>query len=83
MAYIDLDVNVTPKVHAVIWHVPQFCARFNEGLGRCSEQAGESVHHDFAKTWENYKLKSLSHPEYGNSLKRAVCAYNGRHLVNL
>lgn len=79
-AYKELNINVTPKVHAVFHHVKEFCDLTNTGLGQWSEQTGEAVHFDFMHVWENYKRKSTSHPEYATRLYRAVCAYNGRHV---
>ena len=38
-AYLDLAINVTPKVHAVIHHVQEFCTLTDRGLGPWSEQA--------------------------------------------
>ena len=54
-SYLRLHIPVTPKVHAVLFHFAEFCAMKNQGLGPWSEQTSESVHHDFATIWENYK----------------------------
>ena len=51
-SFMDLDLSVTPKVHALIFHVPEFCRRRGTGLGVFSEQASESVHYKFNHTWE-------------------------------
>ena len=48
--YMALKINVTPKVHAVMHHVGEFCSMTGRGLAPWSEQAGESVHHDFNET---------------------------------
>ena len=51
-SYIDLVelkyINITPKVHAIIHHVQEFCEK-SGSLGRHSEQASESVHADLKK----------------------------------
>ena len=39
-----LGINVTPKVHAVMPHVGEFCTMTGRGFGRWSEQCGEIVH---------------------------------------
>lgn len=59
--YRDVDINedeskimYTEKVHVLIYHVPQFCKRYNSGLGVWSEQAGESLHSKRRKHKENY-----------------------------
>lgn len=77
--YLDLNINVTPKVHAVFWHVMQFCQPRMAGLGRWSEQASETVHSDFKSVWARYKVEK-GHPSYSNRLLRAVCEYNSRHV---
>ena len=47
--YRELGITVTPKVHMVEQHITDFMALKGEaaGLGFYSEQAMESVHHDF------------------------------------
>ena len=55
-----LDKSVTPKVHTVFVHVPQFLERhmnFQKGLGYWSEQASESVHSDFDSLWVRSSYK--------------------------
>lgn len=77
--YKELNISVTSKVHAIFFHVKQFCKTFGFGLGFFSEQAFESVHHDFQKTWQDFKVLD-ENPNYGIKLLRAVCVYNCRHL---
>ena len=47
--YRELGITVTPKVHMVEQHITEFMGLKGEaaGLGFYSEQAIESVHHDF------------------------------------
>ena len=71
--YLDLNINITPKVHAVIFHIVEFCERVDTGLGRFSEQASESVHHNFRTTWQRFK-------DYGQCLLRAVNSFNTDHI---
>ena len=78
--YLKLNINITPKVHAVIFHVADFCNITGMGLGPWSEQCSESIHHDFSKVWENFKVKHTDNPEYGKRLLQAVCMYNSLHL---
>lgn len=78
-AYLALNISVTPKVHAVFFHVKEFCTAHKKGLGFCSEQAMEAVHYDFTATWAKYKV-SQNNPDYGNQLLRAVCEYNSQHV---
>ena len=62
-----LDIPVTPKIHCIYHHVPQFCLQYSCGLGRHSEQASESVHAHFKTAWANNKLPK-SHPDYAHNL---------------
>lgn len=78
-SYLDLAIPITPKVHAVFFHVPHFCRKMEKGLGNYSEQAMESVHHDFKNTWMNYKVHH-THPDYSSKLLRAIQEYNSRHV---
>ena len=78
--FLDLGINISPKIHAIFFHVPEFCQMVGKGLGSYSEQASESVHHDFQKIWENYKIQDQDHPRYGEQLLKAVTTYNSRHL---
>ena len=77
--YLDLNINMTPKVHAVIFHIVEFCERVDTGLGRFSEQASESVHHNFKTTWQRFKVLDC-HPDYGQRLLRAVNSFNTDHI---
>ena len=82
MAYMKLNISVTPKVHALLVHVSQFLERQNgEGLGVWSEQASESVHQDFSALWINscYK-RDIVHHKYASQLLRCVITYNSRHV---
>ena len=78
--YFDLEISITPKVHAVIYHIPEFCDRHQRGLGLFSEQASEAVHSNFAMTMENYKFND-THCEFPSQLLKAVNAYNSLHLL--
>ena len=46
-AYLDLGINVTPKVHAAMHHVQEFSTLTGRGLDPWSEQASKTTHHDF------------------------------------
>lgn len=78
-SYLALLKAVTPKMHAIFFHVEEFCGSTGNALGFYSEQAVESVHHDFNETWKKYKVLN-SHPDYNKILFRAVCEYNSHHL---
>lgn len=78
-SYLSLDINVTPKVHAVFFHVVDFCSQNNIGLGFHSEQAFETVHYDFKQTWSRYKV-SQEKNTYEKYLLKAICDYNSKHI---
>lgn len=42
--YLALEIQVTPKIHCVFYHVGEFCNISKKGLEFFSEQASESVH---------------------------------------
>ena len=79
--YRTLNISVTPKVHVIEKHVPEFLKLKGEetGLGFWSEQAMESGHHDFKLEWEKVKV-SPNHEEYGERLLSTVVRYAGKHL---
>lgn len=78
-SFMKLNISVTSKVHTIFFHDKEFCNHFGVGLGFFSEQAFESVHHDFNQTWINYKVNSTN-DKYGSKLLRCVCIYNSSHL---
>lgn len=79
LIYQQLQISTTPKLHAIFFHIKDFCEANKQSLGVWSEQAFESVHSDFEITWSKYKVPSI-HEKYGKHLLRAVQEYNGNHL---
>ena len=75
-----LNISVTPKVHAVMYHVADFCNLKGMGLAPWSEQTSKSLHRDFTMIWNTFKVKNTDHPEYGRRLLQAVSMYNSQHL---
>ena len=76
----NLQLVITPKVHAVLVHIVEFCSEYQTGLGVWSEQASEAVHFDFeASTWQRYKVADCN-PRYSQQLLRAVQDYAAKHL---
>lgn len=78
-SYLDLGITVTPKVHAVFFHIEDFCKISGVGLGFYAEQAVESAHADFKKIWKKYKVKK-SNNNYAENLLKAVCEYCSKHV---
>ena len=77
--YNQLNISVTPKIHAVFYHIIDFCDRRHLGLGWWSEQSCESVHHDFKQTWDRYSV-SFTNSRYHEQLLKAVKDYCSKHL---
>lgn len=80
MAYKELEISITPKLHIVFDHVPQYCKAKGSGLGVYSEQAVESVHCKFRLFWARRKINSLSNPRYLSALHDSVVEFNSHHL---
>ena len=61
-SYLPLKISVTPTVHDVYFHVPEWYERhgLQRGLGWFSEQATESCHNDFMR---NVWLKGYKTPD--------------------
>ena len=70
---LNFDSGST-KIHIVLDHLDQFVKR-KGALGPYSEQASESVHADWIKTWELYK----SYPG-DDRLMKCVLKYNKKHI---
>merc|ERR1712240_295075 len=81
--YLDLDISVTPKVHILIEHEPEFCKKHERSLGWYSEQALESCHYDFLRNcWEKQGFKrTIGHPDYARNLTAAITSYSSRHIL--
>lgn len=75
-------VSITPKLHILLDHLRESLDFLddNVGLGFWSEQAGESIHHEFVQIWNKYKVKSPNNPSYGPRLKRTVVEFSSTHI---
>ena len=71
----------TLKFHVLFEHLKN-CLYFleNNGLELWSEQAGESVHREFLKTWNRYKIHSMNDPSYSKKLKKAVVEFSSLRI---
>ena len=79
MDYENVGIAITPKVHCLYDHVPEFISRHGLSLGKFAEQTCESVHCDFLKEWKRY-MCDVSHPTYPDKIKSCVVKYNSKHL---
>ena len=78
--YLKLGISITPKIHAVFYHIEEFCEISGMGLGPFSEQTSESLHHEFLKCWENFFVKDLDNPAYPEIFLSAVKVFNTLHM---
>ena len=60
-AYFLLQIPISPKVHVLVRHLPEFLRMYPHGLSLYSEQANESLHHDFAVVYERYKVSNVNY----------------------
>ena len=68
------------KVHLVLHHLADYIDLEGTSMGIFSEQAGETLHSDFAQTWLHYQVKNPGKSSYGKNLLDAVVHYNGSHV---
>ena len=80
IAYKKRKISCTPKGHAVFHHISEFCDLEKIGLGPYSEQAAESLHHDFDTMWARFKVKKQEYPVYSSRLLNSVVMYNSQHM---
>ena len=80
-AYLELKINITPKVHCVIVHIPQFLDKHpGQGLGKFSEQATEHLHSDLESFYQTCKYRrNIIDSEFPNSFLKMIAAYNSLH----
>lgn len=71
----DLKIKITPKIHILLFHVPEFVELTGKALGFYSEQASESVHHAYKNHAQNYK-GNLCEESAQEKLKRSVTTFN-------
>ena len=71
---------VSFKVHLVCEHLEDYLEELGSGLALYSEQAGESLHADFRKTWLHYLVKNPDVQSYAGNVFKATVAYNSSHI---
>ena len=76
-----IDVSLSLKLHVLFCHLEKSLDYLKGyGLGVWSEQAGESIHREFFKFWNYYKINCMENVSYSTNLLRAVIAFSSRHL---
>ena len=74
-------ITQTLKIHIILDHLKQGISLLsNDGLGLWSEQAGESVHREYLKYWERFKINLIDDPSYSSRLKKAAVTFSSRHI---
>jgi hypothetical protein len=71
-------ISETLKVHITMNHLEDCVKHLNRGSW--SEQPGESVHREFLKYWNRYKINNINDPRYGSFLLKAVVEFSSKHL---
>ncbi len=72
--------RMTPKVHMLIYNVPEYVRRTAAPLGPTSEQALESQHHFFDIFYHRFKVNCMNSPVFRERLLNAVLLCNACHL---
>lgn len=76
------NLSETLKIHVILSHVKEGFQYIdgNNGLGCWSEQSSESIHRDFLKFWERYKVNGLHRETYLSNLLKAVIEFSSLHI---
>ena len=85
--WLKLGLSVTLKAHTLFAHVAQFLHYQHEqsgiprGLGYWSEQASETVHHNFELFWEGgYKRQLSLKQDYIDQGLKCISTYASKHI---
>lgn len=75
-------ISISNKVHIIMCHLEHYCTLTGNSLGHCSDQKVEQAHQLFHKrvVASNYKIKSITSPNFGSKFFRAVIHYNSSFL---
>ena len=79
--YDKCNISITSKVHAIKAHLEDFLDKNQTGLALFSEQAFEAIHSKFMKTWDKYKIKDKTNPNFPKALFSAVLDFNGANII--
>ena len=77
---VGSDFKITPKIHMILRHVPDFIDFTGKPLGILSEQVVENSHSIFEKFWLKYKVKNLNHEQFEINLLKCIHDFNSAHL---
>lgn len=68
------QIGLTIKLHCLKFHVPEFIDQHNQALGVYSEQASESIHHEWTQFYQRYAGASNDTKAY--TFLRALVKFN-------
>ncbi len=63
-SYIKTGLPITSKAHVTFTHLVEFTGTTKESLLQYTEEAHESIHQEFKKTWSKHSLRDVQHPKY-------------------
>ena len=80
--YMALESSITLKVHVLMSHlIPGLANLGGKGMGLTSEQAGESIHHEFERYfWSRRKIRLSTNPNYGINWLNANLEFSSKHM---
>ena len=79
--YDKSKISITSKAHAIKAHLKTFLDKNQVGLALFSEQAFEAIHSKFLSTWEKYKVKDQTNPNFFKALFKAVIDFNSTNMI--
>lgn len=74
-------ISQTVKIHIILEHLKQAIIFLNnDGLGLWTEQPGESIHREFNKFWDRFRMNMIEGQTFVSQLKKAVLAFSTQHI---
>ena len=78
---LDDDLSVTPKLHELFFHVPEFIDKNPDlPVGLVAEQTPECLHNRWKKFSQDRMIKNRDNPNYKQSFFDCVVAFNGKQI---
>ena len=74
--------SLTPKIHAIVDHIPDYIEEKGIALGKTSDQLIEATHQQHNKLFNRsgYFVKVLNSPAHKSRLEKGVHHYNSYHV---
>ena len=78
----QFKTSLTPKIHAIIDHIPDYIEEKGIALGKTSDQLIEATHQQHNKLFNRsgYFVKVLNSPAHKSRLEKGVHHYNSYHV---